>query len=74
MTNLMGRLAPRGAPGAWLDASRPALAEPSTAPSLACDLTALDPAARAPQLAQAAYLRGVAAQERQELPDGYAVR
>ena len=34
----------------------------------------LDAAARAPHLAQAAYLLGVAAQERQELPDGYAFR
>jgi hypothetical protein len=41
---------------------------------LVCDLTAIEPALRAQHSALASYLFNEAAQERQELPDGYAFR
>lgn len=46
----------------------------SNPPPLACDLTAIDEAEREAHLAQAAYLLGRGALERQELADGYAYR
>jgi hypothetical protein len=41
---------------------------------LVCDLTVLDPETRAAHVALGSYLLGEAAEEREELEDGYAFR
>jgi hypothetical protein len=48
--------------------------QPDTQSPLACDLTAIEPAQRAAHEALGAYLVKESAQERRELPDGYAFR